>query len=207
MGSLFRPTYTAKDPKTGERVTRKAKRWYGQYLDGDGVRRRVPLSANKAAAQQILADFERRAEHARAGISDPFHDSRRRPLAEHLADFGQDLRDKGGTADHAKLVLSRAMKLVEGCGFAFTSDITPSRVTGFLAELKREGLSAQTRNFYLQSIKQFCRWLVKDRRSADNSVAHLSAENVKLDRRHDRRALTDAELAALLAAARTPRRR
>jgi integrase len=61
-------------------------------------------------------------------------------------------------------------------------------------------------NFYLQAIKQFCRWLVKDRRMGDNPLAHLSGGNVRTDRRHDRRELAEEELRALLAATRSSER-
>src|SRR5262249_5542294 len=55
---------------------------------------------------------------------------------------------------------------------------------------------------YLQTIRQFCKWLCKERRLAENPVAHLTGLNVKLDRRHDRRNLDLAELRRLLGAAR-----
>jgi integrase len=62
------------------------------------------------------------------------------------------------------------------------------------------GFSIQTQNFYLGAVKQFSRWLVKNRRTSDNPLIHLQGSNVQLDRRHDRRALSDAELQGLLAA-------
>jgi len=65
------------------------------------------------------------------------------------------------------------------------------------------GPGIQTSNFYLAAVKQFCRWLVKDRRMGDNPLAHLSGGNVRLDRRHDRRALPLEELREVLEAART----
>jgi integrase len=71
-----------------------------------------------------------------------------------------------------------------------------------LAERLAQGASVQTTNFYLQAVKQFCRWMVKDRRMADNPLAHLSGGNVRMDRRHDRRELTEEELRSLLSAAR-----
>lgn len=63
-------------------------------------------------------------------------------------------------------------------------------------------VSTQTSNHYLSALKQFARWLVKDRRSIDNPLAHLEGGNVKLDRRHDRRELSADELTRLLTAAR-----
>jgi len=55
----------------------------------------------------------------------------------------------------------------------------------------------------LRSIKQFTRWLVRDRRTSDDRLAHLSKLNVQTDRRHDRRALTDVEFPKLVNSAMT----
>jgi hypothetical protein len=52
MASLIRRYFTATDPKTGRKLRKRSAKWYGQYTDAAGVRRRVPLSANKTAAQQ-----------------------------------------------------------------------------------------------------------------------------------------------------------
>jgi integrase len=73
-----------------------------------------------------------------------------------------------------------------------------------IEELRRiligDGLSIQTQNFYLSAMKQFCRWMVQNRRTDTNPLAHLAGGNVKLDRRHDRRAVSETELQSLLAA-------
>jgi integrase len=69
--------------------------------------------------------------------------------------------------------------------------------------LRERGRSIKTSNLYLDAIKGFAAWLVLDRRAADNPLAHLSGGNVKLDRRHDRRALSLEELRAVLLAAAT----
>jgi integrase len=67
-------------------------------------------------------------------------------------------------------------------------------------------MSVQTANFYLAAVKQFCRWLVKDRRTGDNPLAHLEGGNVKVDRRHDRQTLSEEQLRRLLDATRNSRR-
>ena len=61
--------------------------------------------------------------------------------------------------------------------------------------------SAQTYNHYLKSVKQFTRWLVRDRRAPNDPLAHISKLNVSADRRHDRRAFTPEEFARLITAA------
>ena len=65
----------------------------------------------------------------------------------------------------------------------------------------RSGLLIQTSNHYLRSLKRFSRWLVKRERAGKDPLADLRALNVRVDRRHDRRALEPADFYALLDAA------
>jgi integrase len=245
----------------------KSAKWYGRV---PGAARPVPLCENKTAAQMMLNELARKAELAKAGISDPYEQHRKRPLLEHLADFKAALLAKGITPRQAGAVASRARRVLAGCGFAFMGDLSASRTMEYLATLReggravppldpgktsftrdelaaalavrphairglvrRHGLSAtgngrarrfpretaealrerlssgasvQTVNGYLQAIKQFCRWLVKDRRMGESPLAHLQGGNVKTDRRHDRRELEADELRRLLAAARDSKR-
>ena len=136
-------------------------------------------------------------------------DSRRvmttKSLSEHLADFRKNMAAKGNSADYVELMCGRAQRIIEGCGFTFWSDISASRVMSFLHDLRQgeedasgQGISAQTFNFYLQAVKQFCRWMVKDRRASESPLDHLKGLNVKIDRRHDRRAHTVEQLRILL---------
>ncbi len=130
-----------------------------------------------------------------------------KPLADHLDDWAEAMLAKGNTRNHVELVTARARRIIDGCGFRYYSDISASMVLSFLADLradtpKKRGISAQTSNFYLTAIKQFCKWMSKDRRATESPVAHLDKLNVKTDRRHDRRALTVDELLSLLDATR-----
>src|SRR3990172_4915104 len=80
------------------------------------------------------------------------------------------------------------------------SRLSASRVQQYLAELRNgtEELSAQTSNYYLQAAQMFCRWMVRDRRASQSPVEHLQGQNVRVDRRRDRRALTLEETLWLL---------
>ncbi|MGQ0633097.1 MAG: tyrosine-type recombinase/integrase [Planctomycetaceae bacterium] len=204
MASLFKPSYTVKDPATGKKSKRKAKRWYGQFKDHNRGWVRVPLCTDKTAAQAMLNALVRKAELAQVGIVDPFEGHAKTPLVKHLDEFEKNLLDRGNTRAHVDLVVARAKRIIDGCGYTFTCDISASRVDGFLADLRngKERLSIQTSNFYLQAIKQFCRWLMRDGRTATNPVEFLQGGNVKLDVRRVRRELSEEEIALLLKAAR-----
>jgi site-specific recombinase XerC len=92
------------------------------------------------------------------------------------------------------MVTGRARRVFVGCGFRYFSDITEMRVQSFLNDLrtgteKKPGISARTFNFHLGAVKQFCRWMVKNRRATENPVDHHEPPSVKVDRRRDWRAL------------------
>lgn len=127
----------------------KSKKWYGQYTDANGELRRVPLSENKTAAQQILNALMRKTELAKAGISDPFEDHRKRVLLcpvcrgkgrtedgrkcdcqarPHLTDFRRYLVAKGNTEKHARQTCTRAAAILTGCKATFLADLSPSAV-------------------------------------------------------------------------------
>ena len=151
-----------------------------------------------------------RTRFAAIGLLDPERAGGGKPLTEHLIDFQAALAARGNTIDHVSLVVSRARRIVEGCKFIVWSDISASKVQKFLAELRNDtkdkngkvkrGISLQTFNFYLQSIKEFGRWMVQDRRATESPVQFLKGINVKTDRRHDRRALSPDEVRRLLEA-------
>ena len=126
-----------------------------------------------------------------------------KPLADHLANFKAALLTKGTTEQHARQTVTRAQAVIEGCGFAYWSDLAPSRVQRYLADLRtgEKPVSIQTTNFYLQAVKQFCKWMVRETRTSESPLDHLQGQNVRTDRRHDRRALSVEELRRLLAAA------
>lgn len=127
-----------------------------------------------------------------------------KPLESHINGFADALKAKSCSARHVDLVVGRLQNLVTACGFRHYSEISASKVMSRLSSMRgpdekdKKGISAQTFNFYLQAIKQFCRWMVKDRRATQSPVAHLDGLNVRTDRRHDRRALSLEELTVLL---------
>src|SRR5690606_29871399 len=122
------------------------------------------------------------------------------------------LRAKGSSRRHIAQVRARAARVFDGCGFKFYADIEAGRVARYLEQLRtdeyddegeriRRGISAQTSNFHLAAVRQFCRWMVRERRALEKHVNLLKRLNVRTERRHDRRALTVDELQRLLRAA------
>ena len=76
MSSLYKKPITVTDPKTGQKVKAKSKKWWGRYRDENGVERRVPLATDKGAAQAMLSELIKKAERRAAGIVDRFDEHR-----------------------------------------------------------------------------------------------------------------------------------
>ena len=155
---------------------------------------------------------------AEFGILDAGKVAALRPLAQHL-DGGKDapgwrqhLAAKGNTAQHVETSCSRVLKVIEGCKFAFWSDVSASKVLAYLDGLRanktdadgkvRPGLGPTAFNHYLTAFKSFCKWMVRDGRASENPVAHLTGLNARTDLRRQRRALSVEELRRLLDATR-----
>jgi len=193
-----------------KRGGRKGKGGYFiEYSERPGLRKTVYAGRDLAAAQALARKLEADAMLRRKGVidskADGFAAAEARPLSEHLTDFGAALRARGNTAKHAEQSRSRA-----GCVLAKVgriSELAPSKVQAALADLRAEadlppderhegGRSLATCNHYLRAVKSFTRWLWRDGRAREDALAHLSA--FKVTDAGQRRALTDAELSALL---------
>jgi len=218
---VFRASYTDKD---GNKKT--VKKWWLEMRDHLGTIRRFPAFTDKIQSEALGRQIERlirfkgagetpdvqlskwleqipaklKNHFVRIGLLDAQRAAGGKPLSEHLADFKQSILAKSNTDKYAELVISRAKRVIEGCRFIVWADISASKVQRYLADLRDNGngISAQTFNFYLQSVNQFCHWMVQDRRASENPVQHLKGLNVRLDRRHDRRALNVNEIRRLL---------
>ena len=95
MASIYKKIHSTTDPKTGQKVNKKSKKWWIKYRDADGIVRRVPGCTDKAATLQMAAKREREAELKKAGVNDPYETHRKRPLLEHLETYERFLRAKG----------------------------------------------------------------------------------------------------------------
>jgi len=209
MASLFKPTFTRYVDPEGKRVNRdtpvarkvreKSTKWYGQYTDADGKLQRVPLSPDKVAAGQMLADLVRQSERGKAGMKDPHEGQKLAPIEDHVKDYQAHLRNKGVSDKHLSETLRRLRAVLLGCNVRKLADLSIESVERFLANMAcggDKGPGARTRNTYRTSAKAFSKWCHKSRRLGEDVLVNLEPASGAI--RRQRRALTDDELAKLL---------
>ena len=201
MASLYKKPVFIRDLRTGKKVKTTSKKWWGRFRDVDGSEKRVPLATDKHAARAMLDELVKKVERRAAGLTDPYEESRKKPLSQHVDDFVTYLRNKDSTEDYVNSTEQRIKAIVKECKFVRMDQISASRVQAFLSDLRAKGRSVGSSNHYLRAIKMFTRWLVKDRRSPEDRLMHLSKMNLDAHRCRIRRPLSMEEFAKLLKAA------
>jgi len=192
----------------GARAVREQTDCYYADLREPGKKRatRFPLETTELGEAWVkLRELQRRLELRRQGITDQYTESAEQPLTSHLEDWLRVVEARG-TAPKQRLLLRRSVtQLAQLAHWVRITDLTESSCLEALRALMNlrdarypEGRSAQTRNHYLAHVQQFVRWLVRDRRLRDNPLLGIGPISVETDRRHDRRAPADEEVALLL---------
>ncbi|MBM4042697.1 MAG: site-specific integrase [Planctomycetes bacterium] len=128
--------------------------------------------------------------------------SARRPIAEHVEAFLAHLAAEGACAHHRRNVRDQMTRIVRDCGLRTLSDLTREAIEAWLAARAAEGMGARTRNAHRAALVALGNWCVEVRRLSVNPLVGVPKANEAVDRRRERRALTEDELVRLLAVAR-----
>jgi len=183
------------------------KKWIIEYFDHEGRRRRVTGFTDRQATVRHAAQLEHEADLRRRGVIDPRQEhlaaNQKRQLIEHLRDFENHLEAKGSTTKHVNNTIAYIRSVSLACGFSTAADVEAGKVSEHLAQLLRAGISARAVNARLTAMKSFSRWLfMTDRvRSDPLKCLRRDVKLERIDRRHQRRALTGDEQRRLITAA------
>lgn len=172
------------------------------------VRRRSLGTRDKVVAQRLEAELLREAGLERAGFADPLARHRRRPMGEHVAAYARHLVAKGASQAHRREALDLLGRFLAARRLRHLGQLTHDEGVAFLNAERRRAprhgsrgrISARTVNKARAHLRAFGRFLVVDGRLGRDPFVGLPALDEEADRVFERRALTPAELAALLRA-------
>jgi integrase len=125
--------------RDGQKYLKPSKCWYFDIPDANGKPKRTKGFTDLKATETLANERVRKAERLRSGFSDPTEEHVRRPLAEHLNDYGAYLEAKANTPEHVAQTTSRITALLSGCGFVFPLDTDAGKVSEWLNALRRDG--------------------------------------------------------------------
>lgn len=217
MASVFkRGRWVDEDGRRCPKGTPGAKwvesRNYMIQLVVDGKPRLIKGYTDRQATEQLAAKLERSKAQGAEGLTDPFKAHRRRPLAEHVANWIAELRQLGRDDVYVGLCESRMARLIADCRWENLTSISAESfiqwretATATVGKAAKKGsnvkpMGARTQNHYLETLRAFCRWAMRRKRMATHPLADVSPVETAGHLRRQRRALTENEIAALLAA-------
>lgn len=179
--------------------------WTARWYDHNGQRQtRSTGTTDKGAAERILRKWVADAALRREGVvdarTDNYASADRRPIAEHLDDYRDDLRHRGRTPGHVVGTHAIALRVIGFAGIDRLSNLTAERVARGLARLDADGFSQRTREKALRAIKAFSRWAVQTHRIGSDPLAGMRGVTIT-ERRVSRRALSPDEAARLIQSA------
>lgn len=198
MGRVFQPTYTMLDKATGLRVTRMSPAWHIEFTDlfGRCVRRKA--GKTKEQAKDALRKAEADVLSEKNGL--PTRSASAIPAIELLQRFLKSLGTRA-TEAHCKRTDRYVREVLSNCRIHTISDLVPERVEVYLDTLATErDLGAVAINSRLHCLNAMLNWAVRARVLPYNPLDCI-APREKLHKRHARRALSEVEIARLLAAA------
>lgn len=196
------------DCKDGKlRVRGQSRYFLARYRGGSGEIVDVPTRCkDEVAARAVLAQLERRAELVRAGVltqaESDASDCAGVPLSRHFDAYERHLRVKGCDPRRISMLRRRLERIARECGFSRLNKMSAGSVEHWLVAQQDTGMGAATRNSYREAAVCFGNWCRRTRRLTHNPFADVPRADAKTNRRHQRRALTKAELTPLLKVAR-----
>ena len=90
------------------------------------------------------------------------------------------------------------------CGAKWLRDLSAASVQAAIAALATptedhpKGLSQTSLDHYARAVRQFSKWLQRERRTAEHMLVGVKGYNVETDKRHERRGFSADEMAVLL---------
>jgi integrase len=217
VASIIKRTYAVK-LEDGSTVRKKCEHWTIQYRDAAGKIKRVAGYKDKGATKQLAAKIELAHARGEQFMVDPHRESKATPIAEHIKEYLADRIASGCDDKYVSNAEHRLTKLFNACGWDTLADVEPNSFMRWRDKQKTAdktargglgiGLSAKTLNEYLDTARAFMNWCAASKRIAGVpigsrivSLALAGIVKAEGEKRRNRRALTDEQVATLLAVA------
>jgi len=175
-------------------------RWKFRQCPADGKIEDVSLgTSEKQVAEKRRAELLREKQFERDGLILPksVRDAAQRNLTDHLQDFLGEMHRVGLSEKHLANLEFRVGRLISECHWKTARDVGADSFQTW--RRSRPELSPKTVNDYLEAVRSFFNWLIKNGRVQANPL--LSVEKVKTEGRQtrERRSFTVEEIKRLLA--------
>ena len=214
--------------KDGMSYLRPQRNWAGRYRDYYNIRRTVTLCQDKEASNTALNELVKNIGLLRAGraipplneispiirdkVQEALRDSgqetkgdqlSRKPLKVLCKMYLEDMKASGRTVKHLKEAERCLNAVIKECDFQYLKDICQPPVKEFINKKKALGLSDRTVNVYVDRIRYFCNWAMRNRLLSSDPFVDFVRLDENTNRVREARSLRPDEVDKLLDAAYT----
>jgi site-specific recombinase XerC len=188
----------------GGRVRIQSEIWTARLtVNGKTVTRSTGCE-KKANAEAVLREWQADAENVKSGLLKPEDIQAKleakKGLEKHLADFQTYMETKRRSTRHIAETVKHIKKMATTCAWKSLSDINRKDVEKQTELMTSRGLSANSVNHLMTALISFCRWAHKNGRLSSMPLVGLDKMTLSEDKRHIRRALTEADFLRLVEA-------
>jgi integrase len=201
--------------------------FYIDLVDARGVRRRLAGYPSKPLTAELARRLEQLRDCRKAGMPPP-DDARKwlesqppadiakwakwdlvdaaaatasQPLRVHMEAWLADMEARRLTPHHIRVSRDHVTAMLDEMGAAYWNDLSNDKIRAALeARAGRRGVSAETFNQWLRSLRTLARWCMETGRAATDPTVGVKYRCQRTDRRHVRRPLSPEELRRLIAA-------
>jgi len=218
-GTTFRKGVVSWTDAKGERKTGKqsvnnrvlveSSYWQIRYRDENGVERRESTNVkSREAARRILTQRESEVERIVSGLATREEtrraETKSEPLSHLLEKFGKKQFAAGAGQSQVDGTRRKIEYLFRAIGIRTLRDISREKMESWIVDERRSGKrSPRTINSYFVAINSFCRWAVETDRLENNPLRGIKKLNEAVDKRKNRRSLSEDELRRLFAGAKS----
>ena len=177
-----------------------------RYTDHTGkARQKSTRTTDRRLAERFARDLQVKVDARKNGMIDDhasaFEQSIKKPLHEHIEEYLSSCVDSGQATRRLKGKTKHLYAVASFMHATRLSDLQPDAFRQWMRSLKDSGLSPNTVNEYRCTVVAFLNWCEQDGRIPSNTLKHVSKLTTVGVKFRNRRALSDDEVARLLATA------
>lgn len=180
--------------KRKTRHGKETKSYYIKYKQADGTFKVVKGCPDKQKSREMGAILEADASRQRIAGVVPFENGKL-----DLAGFERYLRQKGDTERYISETTSQVQAVIDECKLLTLADLRKPKLLDKVRKFTATK-TPRTGNAYITSIKNYCRWLLREGHIPDCGLLHL--EKRRNTKQRERRAATEKEIQTILKNAR-----
>lgn len=186
--------------ESGDKCRVRSPYWWIEWHDANGLRHREKSSKRRSAATARMGDIVRDVERERGGLAPMSHATTAETLRSLAEEYRNHLQAQGRAVKHYEQTFKQIVAVAKEENWIRIQDVTVGSWSRWVNRQTagENGISAETVNHYLRSLRGLFRWLIRSRRLGADPLSAVGLLSADADRRVKRRVLSAEDFRRLV---------